>query len=406
MIEDFFRQRDWFDIDLGLERIKAALEKLGSPEKDLRFIHIAGTNGKGSCGAMVEAALRSAGFKTGFYSSPHLIDFGERFRVNFRAAEEAELEKFAAMIPEDIKLTYFEFATVLAVLYFRAAGCDFAVWECGMGGRLDATNAVVPEAAVITNIALDHQKYLGDTIEKIAAEKAGIIKDGVPVFAGIMPDEAAEVIERAAAEKKAPFHRVTEYAPEGSYRTLPDGTVRQCFDWLGKRRELALPGRMQRMNFALAAEVISFLSGKYGFSLEKALAGVENARWPGRITIFGNTVVDGAHNSDGASMLVKSLQEIYPGEKFTVMFGAFKDKCVEESLKMLSEIAEKFVFVPLPAADASRECYLPEELGRMTSVPFSADAADFERAPGRRAVAGSLYLAGDYLKKHPECRIK
>lgn len=396
MLEDFFKGRDWFGMDLGLDRVRDTLEKLGRPERDLRFVHIAGTNGKGSCGAMLEAGLRGAGFRTGFYSSPHLIDFGERFRIDSVAADKKKLEPFAERIAGE-KLTYFEFATVLAILYFRAEKCDFVIWETGMGGRLDATNVVTPEASVITHVAMDHMQYLGDTLEKIAAEKAGIIKENVPAFAGIMDERALKVLALEAFAKNAPFSSVVSYPEKATYSEDAQGRLGQVFDWDNYEVRLMLPGKMQRRNFALAGAVLGFLSEKYSFDLRNAILHAGEAVWPGRLTVAGDCIIDGGHNPDGVSALVEGVKEIWPGKKFPVVFGAFADKEVEESLKELSSIASVFCFVPLPAADDSRPCRTPEELAGLVDVPVAR--TEEELPPGRKIVAGSLYLAGEYLKK-------
>ena len=180
--EKFFASLGMMVIKPGLERVKELAARAGDPEKDLRFIHIAGTNGKGSTGAMLECALRQCGIKTGFYTSPHLVALRERFRVDGKAVSSAEVDEAADILcraaGDDLQYSYFEFATVLALLIFKRAGVETVIWETGMGGRFDATNIVIPELSIITNIALDHQAYLGNTVAEIAAEKAGIIKIG------------------------------------------------------------------------------------------------------------------------------------------------------------------------------------------------------------------------------------
>ena len=245
---DWLAHLEFFGVKLGLHQTQALFAELGSPEKNLKFIHIAGSNGKGSTGAFLEAGLLNAGFKTGFYSSPHLIEVNERFRINgavpdsdtvaraltkVRSASEKLLEK-------GFRVTYFEATTAVAALLFAEAKADFVVWETGMGGRLDATNIVTPLASVITSISLEHKEYLGDTLAKIAFEKAGIIKPGVPVFVGCtVPEEALRVI--AAKQKEMGCSLQQAAMPEDGrivfeddipYQTLWNGTIK-----------LSLPGR-------------------------------------------------------------------------------------------------------------------------------------------------------------------
>ena len=183
--DKYFNSLDMFGIRLGLDDIRVHLQAVGNPHKDLRFIHIAGTNGKGSTGAMLECALRGAGLKTGFFTSPHLIDIRERFRVNGKTISRekfnAATEKLAKL-SEGRRTTYFEFATVLAIMIFKEENCDAVIWETGMGGRLDATNSVDTSVSIITNIALDHQNHLGNTLAAIAGEKAGILRKNIPLF--------------------------------------------------------------------------------------------------------------------------------------------------------------------------------------------------------------------------------
>ncbi|MBO5900119.1 MAG: bifunctional folylpolyglutamate synthase/dihydrofolate synthase, partial [Lentisphaeria bacterium] len=229
--EKYISELDIFGIRLGLERVSELKKLAGDPDRDLKFIHLAGTNGKGSTGAMLECALRNSGYTTGFYSSPHLIDIRERFRINGRSVErqifEQETEKLSLLAGDD-KFSYFEFTTVLAMQIFKSTGCDFVIWETGMGGRLDATNVVTPEAVVITNIALDHQDHLGSTVAAIAAEKAGIIKKRVPLFYGKLDDEAREVICAKAQELGCSICPPAAEVPEAeSIRELDDRFVQE-----------------------------------------------------------------------------------------------------------------------------------------------------------------------------------
>jgi len=248
-----------------------------------------------------------------------------------------------------------------------------------MGGRLDATNIVVPEACVITNVAMDHCEYLGTTLAAIAAEKAGIIKPGVPVFGGCeLVPEALEVIRARAAENGSPFE---QSGAEGCLNV-----------------ELELFGPMQRRNYALAELVVEHLARKYGFDFERAAHGAETVRWPGRMQrLRDNLWIDGGHNPDGAA----AVAEAFAGRRLTMVFGAFRDKAAADELRLLEQVAEKFVFVPVPAR--GRRSYEADELGAMTSRPWST-ASGVKQAvelagTGEVLVAGSLYLAEEAMRE-------
>ncbi len=404
-----------FGIKPGLEATAELMRRAGNPERDLKFIHIAGTNGKGSVGAMLECALRSAGFNTGFYSSPHLVDIRERFRVNGRAVSQADFETYAAELAEaarrttghDFRFTYFEFTTVLAALIFARAGVDVVIWETGMGGRLDSTNVVTPIATVITNIALDHQKFLGETLEKIAWEKGGIIKPAVPLFYGEMPEEARQVLlDRARSLGSAPTGPAPAPTGKVSYR-LNNRSALQEFEFEGRRIRLPLLGAMQRANFRIVYQVLKFMESRFGLDLNRALDGLENVRWPARCQRLNERLfIDGGHNPDGLAALKTALNEALPGEKFTVVYAGFCDKDVENSLRLIYPLAAEFLFVPLHESD--RPSYTGEALceiaGRIGETPCHAVPNALLAVnhalgnPERKVlVAGSLYLAGEVL---------
>ena len=410
--EAYFDALNMNGIRLGLDATRELARRCGHPEKALKFIHLAGTNGKGSTGAMLECALRHAGLRTGFYTSPHLVYLRERIRVAGKAVKE---ERFAAAAEELVKLaeggsfSYFETATVLAAKIFSEEKCDVVVWETGMGGRLDATNVVTPVASVITNIAFDHMKALGNTLAAIAGEKAGIIKPGVPVFYGVMPDEARRVIEARAAELGSPCFGPGEDDPEKvSFVRSPDGRVRQCFTYAGRAVELPLLGRMQRRNFRIVRAVLERIAPELGADFTAALDGIRYTRWPARFQqVDDKLIVDGAHNPDGIGALMEALDEVAPGKKFPIIYAAFKDKHVEHCLPELAKKAERFYFTPL--AQEGRPSFSGAELGAMlktwSDAPFvpcanAAEALARARTENPDDVvlsAGSLYLAGEVL---------
>ena len=221
---EWLNSTGFFTIKLGLERMEELLERMGRPQDSLRFVHVAGSNGKGSVCSLTETALRKMGYKTGFYSSPHLIKLTERFRVNgtpagdecFIRCAESVRKHVEAMRKNNNSPSYFEITTAIALEIFRSENVDFVIWETGLGGRLDATNVVIPELSVITGISLEHTAYLGTTLSAVAGEKAGIIKPGVLVICGPMPEEARSVIAQKAADLNAPFVQVPAYT--GAYQ--------------------------------------------------------------------------------------------------------------------------------------------------------------------------------------------
>ncbi len=367
-----------FGIKLGLENTRLLLEALGRPERAGRFLHVAGTNGKGSVCAMLHAMLRAAGHRTGLYTSPHLVDFRERIRVDGERIPEPAVAAILTRLRDASATwphapTYFEIVTALALRHFADARCEYVVLETGMGGRLDSTNAVTPVVSVITPIAMDHAQWLGDTLEKIAAEKAGILKPGVPAVSAPQSPEVAAVLTRAA-----PVAFVGESLPE----TFP----------------LGLRGSHQRRNAALALAALRAA----GIVVPAAAAreGLAGVRWPGRFQVEGRFVFDGAHNPHGSAQLVLTWREIFGDEKPVVIFGAVRDKTYPEMLRALSPLAEEFWFVPVDSPRGES----PEKLagaggggGRCFTNLTDALSAAQGRTTSRFLLTGSLFLVGEAL---------
>ena len=330
----------------GLERIQELLFRLGHPEKKLCAVHLAGTNGKGSTGAILETLIRYHGLKTGLYASPHLLSVRERFMINGSPVSE---ERFAALCTkvrealEDLPATYFELTTAIAFLYFAEEEVDLAVVECGLGGRLDATNVLYPQVSIITSVGLDHQAYLGDTLAQVAYEKAGIIKTGCPVVVGPMAEEAFEVIRQRAQSLSAPLWRFGE-----DFRVFPcrGGLFYQGEHQL-PRLLLSLRGKFQRVNLGLALKAHELLEKKgFPFEEDKVRQALTKVVWPGRYERFKAPrliVLDGAHNIDGVKALLESLQE--DGiERYHLLFAASNEggsKPYLEMLRLLMGRAEK-----------------------------------------------------------------
>jgi len=380
-------------IRFGLERMERALDALGHPERAYDVLHVGGTNGKGSTCAMAAGALAAAGLRVGLYTSPHLVHFHERIQVAGKAIGDedlaASIEEVRSACPwhdrggEGDRLTYFEFATLLGLHHFARSGVRVAVVEVGLGGRFDATNAIVPRVTAISRIGLDHTQFLGDTVEQIAREKAGIFKPGVPaVVHAAQPAAALETLRGEAARRGAPF----AVAPA---------------DWPGP---VALPGAHQRGNAALAGEALRLLA-RAGIPVgEEAIArGIAEARWPGRLEEVGGVLLDGAHNVDGAAALAAALGTLHPGRPVDLVFGVLSDKDHAGMLGALAPAVRRLHLVaPATARARPTADLLADALALGIDADVHASAADAIACARRSAghgglvcVAGSLYLVGE-----------
>jgi dihydrofolate synthase/folylpolyglutamate synthase len=386
----------------GLETTRQLAALAGNPQEQLRFIHVAGTNGKGSTCAMLESIYRTAGLRVGLFTSPHLVSFRERLQVNRALIPAETLARLVGEIcaslktfPADQHPTMFEVVTVLALRYFAEEKCDLVIWETGLGGRLDATNIVTPLASVITNIALDHQAWLGDTLVKIAAEKAGIIKPSVPVVTTETGAAALSVIERVARENNAPLTRAA--VASSAISDQPS----------------ALIGEHQRANAALAVAVAEVLEKKIPVAPEHIQAGLTQVNWPGRLQLIRRPngqriLLDGAHNIAGVETLSAALEAgEWSGASGsgapTIILGMLGDKDWRVMCARLAPLAARLWLVPVDSERSAR----PEELAAAcrTANP-QADVRCFDNlAQALTAaaddklvvIAGSLYLIGAAL---------
>jgi dihydrofolate synthase/folylpolyglutamate synthase len=332
---------------------------LGHPERSFRSVHIAGTNGKGSTAAMIESGLRAAGRRTGLYTSPHLVRINERIRVSGEEISEADfvtafeavqgsVEALLAADRLDSHPSYFECVTALGFEHFRRAAVEYGVIEVGLGGRLDATNVLRPEVAVITPIDFDHEAYLGKAAEAISAEKAGILKAGVPAVLAPQRPEACRVLEARAAELGIRVVRMDQdwraeqvTAEEGRYRFVARGI----------HAELALAGEHQVTNALTAMATLDLLD----VPRDAIEQGLRTARWPGRLeTVAQNPLVllDGAHNPAGARALVKFLEQHHPGRRIWLIYGAMRDKAVDEVAGILFPAAYRVILTQVGQARA------------------------------------------------------
>ncbi|MGI5891548.1 MAG: bifunctional folylpolyglutamate synthase/dihydrofolate synthase [Bacillota bacterium] len=409
-----------FGINQGLTRVEELLRRLGNPHKSgLKFAHIAGTNGKGSVSAMLASIFSEAGYKTGFFSSPHLHSYRERYRIDGRMIDEEEVAALLTEISTHISEmvaqgfespTEFEVSTALALLCFARRKVDWAVIETGLGGSIDSTNVIDSQLAVITNVGIDHRNYLGDTIAEIAAVKAGIIKEGSVVVTGA-EGEALRIIEEKACLMNAPISVLPRdfcyYAQNYSLR--PDN-LGQTFTVITQQavyKDLFLPllGQYQLANAALAV----LAAEKMGLGQAAIARGLANTDWPGRLEILSQkplVVMDGAHNSHGMAALAACLQQYWPEKKIVAVMGMLADKDRREALaRILPQLAHLIITKPPSQragdwqylADLALEYGLPTE--READITVACDKALQKLDDdGLLLVCGSLYLLADARK--------
>ncbi len=353
----------------GLSRISHIMERLDNPQDKVNYVHVAGTNGKGSTSAYLAEILKEAGFKVGLFTSPFMETFNERININGENIEDDELESLIQEVKPialDERLhsiyghpTQFEIVTAIAFLYFARKNTDIVILEVGLGGRLDATNLIVPEVSVITNIALEHTDVLGETVEEIAMEKAGVIKPGVPVVTTIEEDDALKVVERKAAELDSPVYKMdTDFWFEFYDSNLKG----QFFDYIGLRGnkinslEISLLGYHQLKNASLAVAVMEVLSElDYEITMKSIKRGLKKASCPGRMEIFNDDpliLLDASHNLEGIRSLSKEIRRNFTEDKdIIILLGVLEDK---EVRKMLSEVLPLATEVILTTPDNPR----------------------------------------------------
>lgn len=400
-----------FGANFGLERVRRLAELAGNPHERLRFIHVAGTNGKGSVCAILESIYRAAGRRTGLYTSPHLVHFGERLQVNRELPSEPEIvqlvERVRGLLAEGTRRgwwepseggatviglghpTFFEVVTVMGLIHFAEQNCDLVIWETGLGGRLDATNLVTPLASVITNVALEHTQVLGDTVTKIAAEKSGIIKAGVPVITGAADPEVLRVIREVAASRRAPCI-VANASPRESLIA----------------RQVA-PG-YQRTNAGIALAVIDALQARAPVSSAQLETGLRQFQWPGRLQTFEargrRVLVDGAHNQAGLRALRETLAASPDWRPCPVIFGTFADKDFSAVLPELTALASRVVLVPVQSVRSAEPAILAERLAAaQPALPVRiclslAEALAQTAHEPMALITGSLYLVGEAIE--------
>lgn len=418
---EYIHSINWCFCKPGLDRITKLCDMLGDPQKELKFIHVAGTNGKGSFCSMLDSVLRRAGYKTGMFTSPYIRYFNERICFDGKPISDedlAEITSFVRPLADSMeeKPTEFELITAIGLEYFRRRKCDVVILETGMGGRLDSTNIIdAPLLSVITGISLDHTAYLGDTVEKIAYEKAGIIKKGSPVLFGGNDGKAMEVIRDYAAEVGSQFY-VTDRGKINNVRADLDGTV---FDFEELRDiRLGLLGLYQPLNAANVKTAVDILNRTEVLNIptEAVYAGFRDAVWYARFELLGKcpaVIYDGAHNPEGIAAAVKSIRAYFPDKKVYVLSGVMKDKDYNCIAADLSSVASRaFTVTPdNPRALDAKEYASVLSAHGIDALPFddlenglraALEAAKRDDTP--LICLGSLYMYSELMEIY--CRIK
>ena len=388
-----------FGAKFGLENTFQLAALAGNPQEKLRFIHVAGTNGKGSTCAMLDSIYRAAGLRVGLFTSPHLVSFRERVQVNRQLISENDVVRLVAEthpllkeFPAGHHPTFFEVVTIMALKFFTEQKCDLVIWETGLGGRLDATNIVTPLASVITNIAFDHEQWLGDTLAKIAAEKAGIIKPGVPAVTVTDAPEPLRVIEQTARDKNSMLTRVqSQHASGITYHA-------------------SLLGGHQNNNAALALATVEILQPKIPITAEQIRNGLATVNWPGRLQLVTRPggqkiLLDGAHNAAGAEALRAALEKEFAGDRPVFIFGALADKKWPEICHILAPLAAKTFTVPVASDRTAAAGELAGAFraanpknAAVTAVNLTEALIACKNEPFV-VVTGSLYLVGEALEQ-------
>ncbi len=412
---EYIHSRLTFGSVPGLERISALCELLGNPQNGMRFVHVAGTNGKGSTSTMISETLISAGYKTGLFTSPYVVNFRERIQLNGQMIHEKELGRITAQVKaaadeldkQEICPTEFEILTAIALVYYKESGCDAAVLEVGMGGLYDSTNIIKDtDVCVITSISYDHTAILGNTIEEIAFNKAGIIKESsaVAVYPQIF-DEAEKVIINTAKNKNCTVY----CADKNEIEIFRNDILGTEFTYKGRNIRTQLMGEHQIYNAATAFEAgLAMIDKGFSITEEDIISGIFNAQIPARVQIISRNpmiVIDGGHNEDGVSMLCKALKTSFAEYKITAVMGMLKDKDVDSAVKMLAPLCEKMIAVnvdnprSMPASELKEK--LSEYRKNVEICENAVQAFKRERSLVKDGemllVSGSLYLASEIM---------
>jgi len=398
-----------YGIKFGLSKTSNLLEAFENPHLGQRYIHIAGTNGKGSVGAMLESILMKSGLKVGFYCSPHLVSFAERFRINRECIKRDQaaslIRELKGVMSQEEPPTFFELTTAMALIFFFRNHVDLGIIEVGMGGRLDATNVITPMVSIITTIGLEHQEFLGNTIIDIAKEKGGIIKRGIDVVTAVNQPSVVSLFESLCKKRRAPFWRVGHNV---RYRRLPSGLL----GYYGLRKrfkniELGLKGRFQHRNAALVLLTVEILKRKgLTISDEAIRLGLADPVWHGRLEEVSSNptiILDGAHNPSAMRSLAHSIRNDFDFKQLILVFGVMEDKDISNILREIVPLANTVVYTRptyYRAANPHRVMEMAKEFGRAGEVHFPVSAAidkarDLADKRDLILITGSLYTVGE-----------
>jgi dihydrofolate synthase/folylpolyglutamate synthase len=409
---DYLYGLEKFGMIFGLTQVERILNAIGNPHKEIQAIHIGGTNGKGSTAAMMGSILQKEGYRVGLYTSPHLVRFTERIKVNGKEIEEEEVAALTQWMRKEIEsagvvspFTFFDFTTAMALHYFNQKLVDLAILEVGLGGRLDSTNVVDPLVSIITNIAKEHEEYLGKTILKIAKEKAGIIKKGKPLITAATQPQVLRLFSKICQEKGSPYFRVGK-----EFRSVRTGD--EDFDYEGFDRKLwgihlNLKGFHQVINATTALGAMEVLDDLgYRVSTEAMVDGLREVDWPGRLEMVSaspRVILDGAHNPAGALALKESLRNEFQYRHLILLVGIMKDKDSRSMLRLLAPLADTIILTKPHTDRAAPPSLLKKALGR--SGKKSEIEEDMKQAIKRGlsltregdllCITGSLYTVGE-----------
>ena len=409
---EYINSITWLGAKLGLDRIKELLKQIGNPQKKLKFIHIGGTNGKGSVSAMLSSVLEESGYKVGLFTSPYVNFFNERMQINNTPIKDEELAKTATYIkPFADNLfdppTEFELNTAIAMKYFSDNNCDIVILEVGMGGELDSTNVIdTPELAVITMIGLDHIKELGGTIQAIAKTKSGIIKEDTDVLLYKQSREVEDIIKDVCKSKKSRC-----YSPDfEKIKPVDLDIFKQTFEYDGEEYAIPLVGTYQLFNAGVVLKAVEILQNK-GWKITKEIVktGLMKTNWPGRFEVLKNEpvfIVDGAHNHQGIKATAKSIKDHFEDKKVVFLLGVMEDKDISSMLKEIIPLASEFITVSpnneraMPAEELAKKI---NQYGGVATPSSNIekgiyDAIEKSGKDGVVCAIGSLYMVGDVRK--------
>ncbi len=409
---DYLYSLEKFGMIFGLEKVKAILEAIGNPHHEIQTIHIGGTNGKGSTAAMMASVLQQEGYHVGLYTSPHLIRFTERIKVDGKEIDQQEVAELTEWMRQRIEasgvtppFTFFDFTTAMAILYFKQKRVDLAILEVGLGGRLDSTNVVDPLLSIITNVSKDHEEVLGRTIQKIAYEKAGIIKQGRPLVTATSQPSILRLFSRICKEKGSPFYRMGK---EFSYIPCEGGH----FHYQGLHRKfwdltVNLHGSHQILNAVTALGALEVLDELgYLVSNEAMITGLTKVEWPGRLEMVCSSprvFLDGAHNPAGAHVLKESLEKEFEYKRLILIIGIMRDKNYKSILQTLAPIADHLILtqpnIPRAASPGLLQKALERNGEKVEIVEGVQRAIDrglsMASSEDLLCITGSLYTVGE-----------